>query len=257
MYFSVVKEEFARHTDSPDQTSTDDSNQSAFPSPYYDPMMWSGPLAGDLEMDAAPHSLRPSVHSTVTHLSKGLVSSLDLSSVSSKYASCNKPQQGNSPPSSSVSSRGSFQPDSSIGTQAGRKEKANNVAVTPNISGTSLTVDDVVLERADSVLSSTNVSMTQEGEVNEIPLSPTSTMSVTDISSKKERNSSIDTASLTTKTSEPPISEGVRTDEGFSEVSEETSMRDEGMPRKAESELGYMTEPNRQGDHISSKTLHL
>ena len=226
----VVKEEFSRsHNESPDTTSAEDSSPLASP---FDPMLWSGSL-NDLEIDAAP-SLRPPGRSLVTKVqpaaAKSPLTIPDSSSVKAVpdggLKDCEGGEKEGSVDLTGVSVQGSSSPlQQEKLAQDGKQAKLPADSMTTQTEPTQiiLTVDKQADEvTADSCeVSGSTQTMVPKLEKIRIP---------SDTDSGREDHSDI--VLSPTRLSEAGVSEGFRTDEGFSEVSEEASVKEEALPKK-------------------------
>lgn len=234
----MVKEEFARsHTESPDTTSTEDSNQSPLASPY-DPMLWTANM-NDLEMDAALSLRHPSqtfparaepTPSKEPHIipdsSSSAKSESDSSSISVLFQKGSQVEKQVDPESQRVNppTRQEKKDKPAI------KDSAQFDAANKLIPETEKTLTDLTADkRADEVI----VDSCEATSSTQKPASKLAESVVhSDDNSGREEHS--DTVRSPTILSETAASEGFRTDEGFSEVSEEASVKEEALPKKIE-----------------------
>lgn len=243
-----MKEEFARsrQTESPDTTSTEDSNQSPLASPF-DPMLWAGSL-NDLEIDAAP-SLRHPSQSFVTRVEPTPPKQSHTTPDSSSSAR---------PPSHSGSVSALFQRggvaegqvDLELVPKSSRARRVASPTTGQDRKDKSTVEDCFEFDTVDGLIPDTGQTSTDltAGESADEAIadscgtaSPAQSQATkledaavhSDDNSAREEQS--DTVHSPTILSETTASEGFRTDEGFSEVSEEAaSVKEEALPKKIE-----------------------
>ena len=241
---TVVKEEFARsHTESPDTTSTEDSNQSPLASPF-DPMLWTA--VNDLEMDAAPSLRHPSQTLTTrvkpapskqSHIipdsSSTAKSESDSSSVSALFQKGSPVEKQVDPEFvSKVSEAQSVdsparqeRKDKSAGKDSAELDKVSGLIPETGPTSTDLTVDKRADEMTEDSREATNPAQKRAPRLENVVVH-------SDDSGGKDEQ--LDTVRSPTVLSETTASEGFKTDEGFSEVSEEASVKEEALPKKIE-----------------------
>ncbi|KAL8616973.1 hypothetical protein ACOMHN_041891 [Nucella lapillus] len=270
----VVKEEFDRcNLESSESRSSAADSASPMASPY-DPMLWNGDI-NDLETDAAPSLRHPSQIPLVT----SAATPTKQSHISSNFPPETPPTDPAAPVAKQSQILSDFSPETTpTDNRTATQEKSRmekDVLDTNNP-----TQGKVPLDRSFKPASSRNTTLvTSSKDASNVAASIKTSLAAADRqkdtvvdkgrSSMQTLVSSLEDSTLVercarsvasdvipspTKSSEVSVwSEGHRTDEGFSEVSEEVSVREETSVKKAESETPPATRQKRKSGKGETK----
>ncbi|KAK7498584.1 hypothetical protein BaRGS_00010244 [Batillaria attramentaria] len=235
----VVKEEFARsHAESPDYTSTsDESSQSPMASPY-DPMLWDNNIFSadfaDLETDAA-HSLQPPhVVRTGSNLRTRKQNHFSVDPSSLKPATSQ---------ASKLVKKGDRKKSTKMSSGSDKKEASDELTSSSSLDVVDGLIPSPPLDEPDSTQETEKVqtNIEQEAGLASPGTSAASakakvTLKIVAAQSDEDPGIGRDGGSDVVSSPTTTVSEGMKTDEGFSEVSEEVSVKEEVTLKNTEAQ---------------------